>query len=171
MAELSSSITFTSIVSALIYGLLFSFFIEFIDIFACLTSFSFLYINNRNTTQDNDIQIASAVDFKTKPIAITILTIFLFGIAFLVLSYDTLDGKLRLYLLLIMLTSYKAIDHFLLSRTRTIFLRFACNINLHLKKFLKKAAAHLKNRSHLIKNGKNDQMPPLDKVKYKYYNK
>lgn len=163
MAELSSSITFTSIVSALIYGLLFSFFIEFIDIFACLTSFSFLYINNRNTTQDNDIQIASAVDFKTKPIAITILTIFLFGIAFLVLSYDTLDGKLRLYLLLIMLTSYKAIDHFLLSRTRTIFLRFACNINLHLKKILKKAAAHLKNRSHLIKNGKNDQMPPLTK--------
>ena len=163
MAELSSSITLTSIVSALIYGLLFSFFIEFIDIFACLTSFSFLYVNNRNTTQDNDIQIASTVDFKTKPFAITILTIFLFGIAFLVLSYDTLDGKLRLYLLLIMFTSYKAIDHFLLSRTRTIFLRFACNINLHSKKFLKKVAAHLKKRSHLIKNGKNDQTPPLTK--------
>ena len=105
MAELSSSITFTSIVSALIYGLFFSFFAEFVAIWARLTSFSSLHINNSNTTRDNDIQNAHTVDFETKPIAVTILTIFLFGIAFLVLSYDTLDGKLRLYLLLIMLTS------------------------------------------------------------------
>ena len=163
MAELSSSITFTSIVSALIYGLFFSFFAEFVAILARLTSFSSLHINNSNTTRDNDIQNAHTVDFETKPIAVTILTIFLFGIAFLVLSYDTLDGKLRLYLLLIMLTSYKAINHFLLAKARTFFLRFVCNINLHLKKIKEKASMCLKNRPHLIKNGKNDQTPPLTK--------
>lgn len=128
-----------TIVSALLYGLIFSLLTELatviIHVFSIL--FSCAKTVGKSKNQGNEINCVT-VDFSEKPLSVSIVTIFSFGIAFLVLSYATLDGSLRLYPLLIMLTSYKASEQLLFSKARVSFIRFLCVFSRRISKSTRK---------------------------------
>ena len=163
MVGLSTSITFTSIISALLYGSFLSLFIELIALFYYLVSFLISCIKNKKRASKTDIIYGDIASLKKKPIAITMTAILLFGLAFTFFSYATLDGNLRLYPFLIMLVSYKASETFVFTKAENIFLRFTFRAGLYLEKIIIKASTRIKNTAHLIKNGKNDHKSPLTK--------
>ena len=85
--------TATSVFSAFIYGLFFSFFESLLSIAEYLT---FLAL----ATKDNIETVPTKYEYLRKSILFRCTTIFIYGIGFMILSYITLDGVLRLYMVL-----------------------------------------------------------------------
>jgi hypothetical protein len=164
MVGLNTTNALGAIISALLYGLIFSLFAEFVTTIICALIIMISCLKTKNEHKYPGIRGNYYPDnFSEKPLAVSIVIIFSFGIAFLILSYVILDGNLRFYPLFAMLISYKASEHFLFSKARIAFIQCIFNFSIAFRKALVKIKNNAKKHLRFIKNGKNDYTPPLTK--------
>ena len=141
------------IISALLYGLILSLLAELITVIinVFFVMFSCARTVGKSKNQGNKRNCGTG-DFSEKPLSVSIVTIFSFGIAFLVLSYATLDGSLRLYPLLIMLAAYKTSEQLLFSKARVAFIQFIRDCSCCFSKSTGKNKNIAKKQLQFIKN-------------------
>ena len=111
--------------SAFLYGLFFAIISELALIswrFVRVLFFSFNIKKHDNKTNHK------SVNFSKKPLFLNVTSIFTFGIGFTIMSYVIIDGNLRLYPLAISVLTYKLLDVFLLTYSRTKLIHFLFHI-------------------------------------------
>ena len=142
------------IISALIYGCCFSFFVEFVIalFYAIKLLFSIFFISHTS-----DVIGCKNDNCENTPIPLIISNVLIFGIGFMFLSYCFLDGNLRLYPLIISFSSYKMLSHYVTTKVRKRFLGGISNLLRFSRKKLTNIMLHLKNSLNFGKIGKNEQ--------------
>ena len=142
MIFINSSQTFISVISAIIYGGIFSFICNVSTVICYFMSIVFSKEIKQYSSTENHGILSNII-----PTGISIVLVLLYGLGFVLLSYYTTDGELRLYMLILALSSQSLLDKILLKNSSNFF----CNL-LYTRK--EKICNLLKS----VKKSKNSQI-------------
>jgi hypothetical protein len=165
MVNPSPSENLIAIISALLYGVLFSFVSDFVRLFFDLIVIFISAIKTKEEMLKKDKNEPKArINAKQITPVITAFKILFFGLGFSVISYITLDGNLRLYILISSIIGWYLTDRFIFSKLHVNILVFAENTAEFCKNLLKKLCLRFKKMSFFKKSQKNavinDHRPP-----------
>ena len=152
-----------SSVSALIFGLLFSFLYTLSALFFNAIYAFFFFLSKPNTTSNSEETDNILSKIKSTPLSIKVVFILLFGIGFTLLSYLTLDGIIRLYMIAISLFAFFLPERLLLQKFRSFLLTNITKLTVKIVNFFKKTTKFIKK---CAKNRKIAKILPPNRKKH-----
>ena len=149
MIFINSSQTFISVISAIIYGGIFAFICNTSTVISYFISIVFSKKTKQYSSTENHGILSNVI-----PTGISIVLILLYGLGFVLLSYYTTDGELRLYMLVLTLSGQRLLDKILLKNSSNFFCNLLYKRREKIYKLLKsvKKSKNARNKSNKLKN-------------------
>lgn len=148
---------FNSAISALLYGLFFSFIMNLVIlVFKISQLVTHAFFADEYNEKSKIEEVIKANHSKKTPLVITILGILFFGIGYSIITYFSLDGRLRLYSILSSFLGCYIIDRHV-APNFTFFILLKTGMILFLLNKTRKNTKYVKMKNIFHKKSKNTQ--------------
>lgn len=145
----------TSSFSALLYGAIFAFLYVFALLISSIIRLLFALILSPQICENATKRDELLLRIKSPTLFLKMLSIFIFGIGFTLLSYLTLDGMIRFYMIALSVSAFLLAKQFFFQNASSFLLSIFSNITVRFAKLLSSIPKFRKKHS---KNAPKNQI-------------